>query len=118
MEAKQTVEMLKRDCFRYEFEFGCKGEDCKYCYVASAIDTLEKNEKYRWHDLRKDPGDLPEEDREVIVITEGKVRDDNTRQRVGWLYNDGWIYSGGYYGTVDEGYVIAWREIEPFEEEA
>ena len=30
--------------------------------IEEAIKVLEKTEEYKWHDLRKDPDDLPEED--------------------------------------------------------
>lgn len=34
--------------------------------VRIIIDAIEKSEKYRWHDLRKNPDDLPENGCEVI----------------------------------------------------
>lgn len=84
----------------------------KYC------DELEKNiEKYRWHDLRKNPYDVP-----------NSVLDKDDR----WNYNYISCNSSGgircrYLKTephCDSDYIfevlesedtVAWREIEPFE---
>lgn len=76
-----------------------------------------KNEKYRWHDLRKNPDDLPEEDSKIVVFY-------------------GTLYEKSYYNiepakmfrlplTVihddDNGHDIlspvAWKYIELFDEE-
>lgn len=64
---------------------------------------------YRWHDLRKNPDDLPLDEAKVICVTETKAGRRN--------------YVFGYHsiellrwccGMNDN--VIAWREIEPFDE--
>lgn len=40
--------------------------------MQAAINTVIKHSiKYAWHDLRKDPNDLPPHGRNVVVLTEG-----------------------------------------------
>ena len=36
----------------------------KYNAINKALEAVGKSDKYRWHDLRKDPKDLPEERKE------------------------------------------------------
>ena len=79
-------------------------------------EMLEECEKYRWHDLRKDPKDLlkksgtylvcieyPTEVKEVGIIFYEKNR---------YGYRSGWNML-----TPNDGKVIVWKEIEPFEED-
>lgn len=82
------------------------GLDNKYLNESftSAITLLEKAEKYRWHDLRKNPEDLPNKYECFFVA-----------------YDDAW--AGIQYTTCMMGSwfwenhnVIAWRKIAPFEE--
>lgn len=119
-----------------------------------ALTTLrEKRKKYKWHDLRKNPNDLPEIEHEVEVayittytngktITARAVYEDGSitqaESAFDWdEYNDhdgecdyneekdeymipvGWFESHWYGEDCHEMYdaeIIAWREIEPFEE--
>lgn len=119
-----------------------------------AITVLQKRrKKYRWHDLRKNPNDLPEIEHEVVVAyttpyTNGKaitgraVYEDGsiTQQESAFdwdEYNDhdgecdyseekdeymipvGWFESHWYGEDCHEMHdaeIIAWREIELFEE--
>lgn len=76
--------------------------------LQTAREELERSEKYRWHDLRKDPNDLPEHDLDdcvVAVNSNGFIR---LNIRSEW-------YVKNY---MKERNVIAWRYIEPFEEES
>lgn len=76
--------------------------------------ALEKADKYRWHDLRKNPDDLPEaigggyESEYVLVIT-GTPEWNSWEQA--YYEHDKMMWS-----TYDQN-VFAWRYIEPFEEE-
>ena len=96
-------------------------------------DMLEECEKYRWHDLRKDPKDLPttwEDGRFYECVHENHIYDG---------YYPSYMYDGelgfglaltqyfastlGFKGcefhTIEEleyEKIIAWREIDPFEE--
>lgn len=69
-------------------------------------DMLEESEKYRWHDLRNNPDDLPDSDRKVECRTMTKTGVVNP---VFGYYADRWCC--GINSNV-----IKWREIEPFEE--
>ena len=95
---------------------GFKGKDAyikaKEDACILAIKALEKADKYRWHDLRKNPDDLPEADEfggsDYVLVKTGCCE-----------WND---METAYYRhikkqwSIDE-YVFAWRYIEPFEEE-
>ena len=87
-------------------------------YLADAIDKLkkyEKSDKYRWHDLRKDPKDLPNKDGMYLVCITYPAEEKAV----------GVAFYGIMYGYKSEwntlmpnyGNVIAWKEIEPFEED-
>ena len=96
-------------------------------------EMLEECNKYRWHDLRKDPKDLPttwEDKRFYECVHENHIYDGYYPS---YQYDEGLgfgIFSDQFdastLGFIDcefciieeMGYekVIAWREIEPFEE--
>lgn len=95
----------------------CNPKDCGECSGSwSMLEALVNDaDKYRWHDLRKNPEDLPPIGYRILFCT-----------------NDCSYWTGLYDGTDyrnddHEGYVtqfiyspsevIAWREIEPFEKE-
>lgn len=80
-----------------------------------AIKALEQQNKYRWHDLRKDPNDLPNDDSiEFIVCVE--YRNGKRECTVGCLDIGGDMMLlptlGNWIGNSY--HIIAWREIEPF----
>ena len=78
------------------------------------LKALEKADKYRWHDLRKNPDDLPEADEygcsEYVLVMIGTPEWDNHE----WAYynHNTRMWSTPFY----EQNVFAWRYIEPFEE--
>ena len=78
-----------------------------------AIEALEKADKYRWHDLRKNPDDLPEAD--------GNDESDYVLVMIGTPEWNSWEQAYYHHGkrlwTTYEQNVFAWRYIEPFEEE-
>lgn len=76
-------------------------------YYKTVIEALEKADKYRWHDLWKDPYDLPEID---------------GRYYIAFMMNDGINYGIATYHVANRYFTswyepVAWREIEPFMEE-
>ena len=93
------------------------------CYITDvdaeplklAIKALEKADKYRWHDLRKNPDDLPEADEygcsEYVLIMIGTPEWDNHE----WAYYN--YNTKGWSTPFYEQNVFAWRYIEPFKEE-
>ena len=77
------------------------------------IDALEKSDKYRWHDLRKNPDDLPE-------AIDGGYESDYVLVMIGTPEWNDWEQAYYHHGekmwsTYDQN-VFAWRYIEPFEE--
>ena len=77
------------------------------------IDALEKADKYRWHDLRNNPDDLPEADEY------GKSKYVLVRLGTPAWYSCEWAYynHNAKVWSLYEQNVFAWRYIEPFEEE-
>lgn len=78
-----------------------------------AIKALEKADKYRWHDLRKNPDDLPEADgnseSEYVLVMIG------TPEWNSW--EQAYYHHGKSLWSTYEQNVFAWRYIESFEEE-
>ena len=78
-----------------------------------AIKALEKADKYRWHDLRKNPDDLPEADgnseSDYVLVMIGTPEWNSWEQA--YYHHDKQMWS-----TYEQN-VFAWRYIEPFEEE-
>ena len=77
------------------------------------LKALEKADKYRWHDLRKNPDDLPEADgnseSEYVLVMIG------TPEWNSW--EQAYYHHGKRLWSTYEQNVFAWRYIEPFEEE-
>ena len=79
-----------------------------------AIKALEKADKYRWHDLRESPDDLPEAIggsyvSEYVFVMIGTPGWNNCE----WAY---YKHNHKEWSTYEQN-IIAWRYIEPFEEE-
>ena len=79
-----------------------------------AIKALEKADKYRWHDLRKNPDDLPEAIggsyvSEYVFVMIGTPGWNNCE----WAY---YKHNHKEWSTYEQN-IIAWRYVEPFEEE-
>lgn len=106
------IKDLEHACDTIDSEFSCAHQD--WCSECAINDMLKDKEKYRWHDLRKDPNDLPEYGKLVVA----------------WILEQSAVYNGyvistsasyihsyamGVHNNLHE--VIAWRYIEPFEEE-
>ena len=107
-QAIKLLEMLSSD----EFQQFTSSEFDDAIYVA--IEALEKADKYRWHDLRKNPDDLPEAIggsyvSEYVLVMIGTPE---------W-YSCEWAYysHNAKMWSIYEQNVFAWRYIEPFEEE-
>lgn len=100
--------------------------------LQKAITALERVDKYEWHDLRKNPNDLPvNEDDSVMYecVLENHVHDASYPafyfceeiKAFGYPNSQYAVDNGANdFETIDDmeyEKVIAWREIEPFEEE-
>ena len=100
-----------------EYYNGFRGKDAyikaKEDACILAVEALEKADKYRWHDLRKNPDDLPEDngygESEYVLVMIGTPE---------W-YSCEWAYysHNAKMWSIYEQNVFAWRYIEPFEEE-
>lgn len=83
-------------------------------------DYEQEMDKYKWRDLRKDPENLPEEWKNVYVYFEYfRYGDHNCMCKdYGISYQVDGIF---HFVNGSSGWrklkIIAWREIEPFEEE-
>ena len=85
-----------------------------YEAIEMAVEALEKADKYRWHDLRKNPDDLPEAD--------GNSESEYVLAMIGTPEWNSWEQAYYHHGkklwSTYEQNVFAWRYIEPFKEEA
>ena len=68
--------------------------------------------KPKWHDLRKDPNDLPKG--QINRFLFGYVKNYGGKKPMIICYNGEWFYNANTYN--DEVKVIAWCEIPQFEE--
>lgn len=88
----------------------CDEMDCNACDYQSLMD---KEEKYAWHDLRRNPEDLPEEKEMVLVCY--KFWDSHNSHKVAWFHRsqyDTCFYPDGN-SRIDMSMVIAWLSIIP-----
>ena len=88
-----------------------------YPAVKKAVEALEKAEKYRRHDLRKNPEDLPEYFEYVMIYTYRSEIYIASIEKISDYFM--WCLKDDDFGYCDIGStdVVAWREIEPFDEE-
>lgn len=105
MTNKEAIRYAKENIIAYTSEMAE--------FKVIAIEALEKADKYRWHDLRKNPDDLPEADEygrsEFVFVMIGTPE---------W-YSCEWAYyhHDKKLWSIYEQDVFAWRYVEPFEEE-
>ena len=78
------------------------GVGCTISPIKAYLDGLHEGQP-KWHDLRKDPNDLPKDSKEVLIITS------DNRKHIGF-------YDNGWYCSECSGIVIAWCEIPQFKE--
>ena len=67
---------------------------------------FNKQQKYRWHDLRKNPDDLPEDSKDVLVTVKGGCVNRTWHVSCGWRNTT--AKKASYYSDKS---VLAWREI-------
>ena len=76
---------------------------------------LDKQEKYRWHDLRKDPNDLPAPlSTNIYVLANWNNHCLNKYGLVDFSKDSEWCIVDKVFEEID---VIAWKYIEEFEDE-
>ena len=126
MTKKEAIEIMARRIFMSKYEQAIKVLKILYSdkfqqFTSSefddaiyvAIEALGKADKYRWHDLRKNPDDLPEDNgygcSEYVLVMIG------TPEWNSW--EQAYYHHGKRLWSTYEQNVFAWRYIEPFEEE-
>lgn len=84
---------------------------CKHRqFFELVIDALEKQEKYEWHDLLKNPEDLPKPyDDIVFVVMKSK------KHLIGWMNDDDEFDTEDLGMCLDKDVIIAWCYKEFFE---
>lgn len=89
---------------RKRFDGNCTDSHYEICEYKM---LKEDADKYRWHDLRKNPDDLPKDGLDIVVWNSGADKFSMTASPY-WVRNC----------ANDSGYnIVAWKEIEPFESE-
>ena len=106
MTNKEAIRYAKENIIAYTSEMAE--------FKVIAIEALEKADKYKWHDLRKNPDDLPEAIggsyvSEYVLVMIG------TPEWNSW--EQAYYHHGKRLWSTYEQNVFAWRYIEPFEEE-
>ena len=109
MKPEEAIEIIKVAIAEVEWEYPM---DYTVAFE-EAIEALEKADKYRWHDLRKNPDDLPEaignSESDYVLVMIGTPEWNSWEQA--YYKHDKKMWS-----TYEQD-VFAWRYIEPFEEE-
>lgn len=129
---KKVEEMAAKSVELFPSCEGRKYLDCaeEYYQLADWLEELKElrkhKEKYRWHDLRKNPDDLPDVEHRkkeyFHVVQEGKETGPTILQYkkdFGFgFYND--FGNGPKFTDVDTNFtaqIVGWKEIEKFESE-
>lgn len=109
MKTKEAIETIKiaisEVVWHYPIDYTVAFEE--------AIKALVKADKYRWHDLRESPYDLPR-------VTNGYGESDYVLVKTGcfeWCDMEMAYYSYAKKQWSIDNYVFAWRYIEPFKDE-
>lgn len=129
--AIEALKEIERHEETFEWCENCKeydqNEHCCHRWTKLIRDTVDEinentNEKYRWHDLRKNPNDLPNDSfRHVLVKVVHRYSDSDGYYDydMGFIHSDGIEKRWGFKSSKNEEIykVIAWSEINPFEVE-
>ena len=95
--ARENKKIIQCSCHNYDSE-----KDLEEAYLAG----LKAARQEMWHDLRKNPNDLPEENQEVLVLFTLPDKSKNDVITAQFENND--------FNFVDLQDVIAWCEIPTF----
>lgn len=111
-EAIEELEWIYQNGFVNDFNID--GVEKSLDAIRKGIDALDKEEKYKRHDLRKNPNDLPEMYEPVLleVLRFGAV--------VAWVGRDYWyIDYDDEFPLCEKGSprAVAWKYIDLFEED-
>lgn len=124
MTYEEAFNLLVRRTCRCEKESTIECDKCSKAYDMIENVILNKD-KYKWHDLRKNPTDLPPNGMRVECQHLPNITTDKKDLVVMHYFIDGeFVYNwdvdtdikSSTFGQRYYGDVIAWREIDPFEE--
>lgn len=95
------------------YQDGKLSED-DFDFICKVIDDADMKDKYRWHDLKKNPEDLPADNTDKLVHTdEGSYAVAYYRECIGkWCFYNPDINHGCSYIEESSLIVDGWREIE------
>lgn len=95
------------------YQDGKLGEE-EFELLCACTDAKDYRDKYKWHDLRKNPDDLPKENCKQYICFEEYWNPNEEQFETGFVIY--WFVNGRFstIGLMVE--VIAWKEIEPYEE--
>lgn len=79
-------------------------------------ELIDKEEKYRWHDLRKNPNDLPKKDGIYLIYTEALIPFGYNKSEIFKNYYVREYYSDKnmFANIIRNDFVVAWKYIEEF----
>ena len=97
----------------FEKEAESYASDLELTYKKGVLDGYNKANE--WHDLRKDPNDLPDNGRRVLVKDKSRREYDVACLCRSKGNSDFWSYER-FISRVSDNYVIAWCELPKFEE--
>lgn len=115
---KQALDELKMKLAFYQVQCNEEATAQDAHRLATLRELIEKQEKYKWHDLRKNPEDLPEVGKAITYLFEVDYG-----CMVRRIYNSTTAtYDGKYHFAKrkcngNTYTYIAWKYIEPFEED-
>ena len=102
-EAKQKIQL--EICVKRNKYTSCMSY-CKDCEIKIAKEAIEKAEKYKWHDLRKNPDDLPEDNKLIVICSVSSITGSKAYDAINWKKN--------FKPLKNE---ISWAYFDPFEDE-
>ena len=115
--------MFEKEAKEYEKRKHYLYEDNDYCgdITYGIIQAYQQGAEFgyskanEWHDLRKDPNDLPDNGRRVLVKDKSRREYDVACLCRSKGNSDFWSYER-FISRVSDNYVIAWCELPKFEE--
>lgn len=86
----------------------------KYCDELEEI--VDEQNDYKWHDLRKDPKDLPKKDGKYLIYTEALIPFGYNKSELfkNYYVQDYCSDKNMFANVIVNDYVIAWKNIEGF----
>lgn len=108
VERKEPFTLKEAYNFANEMNIGSKAD--YHCLMSMLTDVIVEHDKYRWHDLRKNPDDLPKIGSDIVYlfIYSGEHERRLHSNALPFMFEDD-------LKSNDEFEYIAWKYLEPFE---